>query len=353
MSFEIFTEDDRNRERELLASYDLDIKFFELLGFKIRQIVPERNCFRIETDKGFYCLRKLNSLYEDIYLMQRMTKHLRSNGFTTTFDIVLHENNEILIPYKGNHYYLSRWMDGRESDYLNLLDTKNAIEALAKFHIGAEGFQTKHEQGQRRLYGRWNQGFLQKLNEIEEAKEQVIAKGKRVNNAQIIIQYLTSCVNDAKNTISLIEKSSYESLNARDEAKKGFIHHDYGLHNILHTFDNQTYIGGLEKCAFDIRMHDLGHFIFKLMRRKGWDLEAAMNMIDYYNEIYKLKKEDYEILAVYFAFPHDFKLFYRQYYTENRETEDPEELERINIESEYNQARRSFLAEFKKYSELL
>jgi hypothetical protein len=89
------------------------------------------------------------------------------------------------------------------------------------------------------------------------------------------------------------------------------------------------------------------------MRRKGWDLEAAMNMIDYYNEIYKLKKEDYEILAVYFAFPHDFKLFYRQYYTENRETEDPEELERINIESEYNQARRSFLAEFKKYSELL
>ena len=36
-----------------------------------------------------------------------------------------------------------------------------------------------------------------------------------------------------------------------------------------------------------------------------------------------------------------------------KETEDPEELERINVESEYNQARRSFLTEFKKYSELL
>ena len=353
MSFEIFMEEDRQKERELLASYDLDVKFFELLGFKIKQIVPERNCFRIETDKGFYCLKKMNILYEDIYLMGEMTEHLKNNGFTNTFDIVLHENNEILIPSEGSKYYLSRWMDGRESDYLNPLDIKNAIEALAKFHIGAEGFQTNYEQGQRRLYGKWKQGFLQKLSEIEEAKEQVIAEGKDNNNAQIIIQYLRSCTKDAKNTLNLIEKSSYESLNARDECKKGFIHHDYAFHNILHTFDNRTYIGGLEKCAFDIRMHDLGYFIFRLMRRKGWDIETAINMIDYYNEIYKLEKEDYEALAVYLGFPYDFKQFYKQYYIEDREIEDLEELERINVESEYNQARRGFLIDFKKYSELL
>ncbi|HUV84792.1 MAG TPA: CotS family spore coat protein [Methanosarcinales archaeon] len=353
MSFEIFTEEDRKNERELLASYDLDVKFFKLLDFKISQIVPERNCFRIETDKGFYCLKKMNFLYEDIYLMLGMTEHLRNNGFANTFDIVLHENNEILIPYEGNQYYLSRWMDGRESDYLNLLDIKNAIEALAKFHIGTEGFQTKYDQGQRRLYGRWKQGFLQKLNEIEAAKELVITEGKRYNNGSMIIQYLTNSIRDAKYTLNLIEKSSYIRLNARDEGKKGFIHHDYGFHNILHTFDNQTYIGGLEKSAFDIRMHDLSYFIFRLMRRKGWDIEAAINIIDYYNEIYKLEKEDYEALAVYFAFPHDFKLFYKQYYTEGRETVDPEELERINVESEYNQARRGFLIEFEKYSALL
>lgn len=353
MSFEIFTEEDRHKERELLASYDLDVKFFNHLGFKIKQIVPERNCFRIETDNGFYCLKKMNFLYEDIYLMQDMTKHLRSNGFANTFDIVLHENNEILIPYEGNQYYLSRWMDGRESDYLSLLDIKNAIEALAKFHIGSEGFQTMHDQVQRRLYGRWRQEFLQKLTEIEAAKDLVNMEGKSNSNAQIIIQYLNNCQKDARHTIDLIDKSSYERLNARDVDKKGFIHHDYSFHNILHTFDNQTYIGGLEKCAYDIRMHDLGYFIYRLMRRKGWDIEAVINMIEYYNDIYKLMKEDYEILAVYFAYPHDFKLLYRQYYIDGKDSEDQQELERINVESEYNQARRSFVLEFEKYSELL
>jgi len=353
MNFEIFTEEDRHKERELLASYDLDVKLFKQLGFKIKQIVPERNCFRIEADKGFYCLKKMNFRYEDIYLMQEMTEHLGNNGFTNTFDIILHENNEILISYEGNQYYLSRWMDGRESDYLNLLDIKNAIEALAKFHIGAEGFQTKLDQSYRRLYGKWQQGFLQKLSEIEAAKKRVLAESKRNDNAEIIIHYLTDCEKSAKHTLSLMDQSSYKSLNARDERKKGFIHHDYGLHNILHTFDNKTYIGGLESCAFDIRMHDLGYLMFRLMRRKGWDIDAALNMIDYYNEIYKLEKGDYEALAVYFAFPHDFKQFFRQYYIEGKEADDLEELERINMESEYNQNRKDFLNEFERYSELL
>jgi spore coat protein I len=353
MSFEIFTEEDRQKEREFLATYDLDVSFFNQLGFKIKQIVPERSCFRIETDKGFFCLKKMNFNYEDMYMMQEMTEYLKENGFGNTFDIVLQDNNEVLIPYKGNQYYLSKWMDGRESDYLNMLDIKAATETLALFHTRAEGFQTKFNQSHRRLYGRWKEAFIQKLKEIKAAKEQVLTENKKNENMQIIAQYLINCEKNAKHTIDLIEKSSYKKLNARDDDKNGFIHHDYGLHNILHTFDNQTYVGGLESCAFDIRMHDLGYFIFRLMRRKGWDIDFAFSLIDYYNEIYKLEKEDYEALSVYFAFPHDFKQFYRQYYTDSRGFDDIEELEKINMESEYNQARRSFLIEFEKYSELL
>ncbi len=100
-------------------------------------------------------------------------------------------------------------------------------------------------------------------------------------------------------------------------------------------------------------MHDLGYLIFRLMRRKGWDIDAALNMIDYYNAIYELEMKDYEALAIYFVFPHDYKQFYRQYYVESKETEDLQEMERINIESEYNQTRKDFSVKFEKYSKLL
>ena len=352
MGFELFTEEDRQKERELLASYDLDVAFFDSLGFKIKQIVPERNCFRIETDKGFFCLKKMSLSVEEIYMMQEMTEHLRKNGFSSIFDLAERENHEILIPYGGSRYYLTKWMDGRDSDYLNLLDIKAAVEALAAFHHGSEGFVSDYSLPNRRLYGQWVQGFSQRLQELRSAKKQVLADSSKEDGAQILVDYVDKCEKSAIHSLQLLEASFYEYINARDEAKRGFIHHDFGLHNILHTFDNQTYIGGLEYCAFDIRMHDLGHFLYRIMRRRGWDLELALDLMGCYNECYKLEKEDYQALTAYLAFPHDFRQLYRQHYIEGREAEDLEELERINVESEYNRSRSSFLVELERYSKL-
>ncbi len=352
MSIDIFTEEDRQRERERLATYDLDVKFFSQLGLKIKQLVPERNCFRIESDKGFYCLKKMYFPPEEIALMQELTKHLECKGFTNTFDIAVQADGEIAVSYGGSQYYLTKWMDGRDSDYLNLLDIKAAVEALGAFHRSADGFEEKDHFG-RKLYGSWQQGFMQKLEEIRRAKEQLMAMGDKQNNLQVLVDYVDKSKESAEHALRLLEEPFYEKLNSRDEEACGFIHHDFGLHNILHTFDGRTYIGGLESYAFDIRMHDLGHFLYRIMRRRGWDLELALDIIGSYDELYKLKKEDYQALCMYFTFPHDFKQLYRQRLAAGGEPEELEEMDRVNIESEYNRDRQRFLTEFTTYAQLL
>lgn len=350
MSFELFFEEDRQRERELLATYDLDVKFFNKLGVNIKQIVPERACYRIETNKGFFCLKKMNYSFLDIYLMQEITIHLKEHGFSNVSEIVRQPDGGILVPYLGSEYYLTHWMDGRESDYLNLADIKQAAEELARLHLASEGFSTRLNTNTRRLFGRWDEGFLQKLREIRESKRLVTTAAKENDNLQIFVDYLNSCEKETENAISLLERSSYSKLCARDEKQHGFIHHDYGLYNIIHTFSGETFVGELENAAFDIRMHDLGHFIFKLMRRRGWDIEIAMNIINYYNDIFKLEKEDYEALCVYLSLPQDFKQFQKLYYSVESDIEDLEALERVNISSEYSTARREFLQELEKNS---
>lgn len=352
MSFELFFEEDRQKERELLAAYDLDIKFFNKLGVRIKQIVPERACYRIETDKGFFCLKKMNYSFQDIYLMQEMTIHLKEHGFRSISDIVRQPDGGILVPYLGSEYYLTQWMDGRESDYLNPADIKEAAQALARLHLAAKGFGTRLNTTVRKLFGRWEEGFLQKLREIRESQKLITTAAKERDNLQIFIDYLNSCEEDTKHSICLLERSDYRKLNARDEKQHGFIHHDYGLYNIIHTFVGETFVGELESAAFDIRMHDLGHLIFKLMRRRDWDFEIAMNIINYYNNIFILEKEDYEALCVYLSLPQDFKQFQKLYYSVDRDMEDLEALERININSEYSIARRRFLQEIEKYSGL-
>lgn len=352
MNFEIFTEEDRQKEKDYLASYDLDVKFFQQMGFRIKQIVPERNCFRIETDKGFYCLKKMSQSQEDMLLMQRMAEHLKNNGFSNVFDIVLQQGGEMTTTYEGNKYYLTKWMDGRESDYVNLMDIKAATEALAQFHRSAEGFKAAANTDHRRLFGRWRYGFTQKLKEIQGAADQLTSQGKKDEGSSIMEKYLEVCLKNGKHALALLEEASYYKLIARDSDKQGFIHHDYALYNILHTFDNQTYIGGLETCAFDIRMHDLGYFLFRLLRRKGWDFDFALSIIEYYDAFYPLEKGDYGALAAYLSFPFDYKQINLQHDAEGGEIEDLEELDRINVESEYSILRRNFLREFESYSKL-
>lgn len=350
MNFEIFTEEDRQRERELLAAYDLDTEFFDKLGVKLKQIVPERGCYRIETDKGFFCLKKMSLPFQDVYLMHGMTKHLKNNGFDNVSKIVRQADGGILVPYLGSEYYLTHWMDGRESDYLNLVDIKEATEALARFHLAAEGFSTKLNIADRRLFGRWEEGFRQKFRDMEQAQN--VVKSDSRDSTQIIVEYLDECRKDARHAIDLLERSNYKKLNARDEGRRGFIHHDYSLYNITHTFNGETFIGGLENAAFDIRVHDLGYLLFRLMRRRGWDIDIAMEIISYYDGIFKLEKADYEAVAVYLAYPHDFRQFQRLFYSVDRELEDLEELERININSDYNAARREFLQKMEKLAGL-
>lgn len=352
MSFEIFIEEDRQRERAFLATYDLDINFFNKLGVKLKQIVPERNCYRIETDKGFYCLKKMCGSFQDVYLMQEMTIHLKKHGFDNVSNIIRQPDGGILVPYMDSEYYLTQWVDGRESDYLNLSDIKEAAEALASFHQAAEGFTTKLNTHNRRLYGRWESGFCQKLGEIEEAQGLVMKEISDKETCRIINEYIESSEKDTARAISILEKSGYDKLCARDEKLQGFIHHDYGLYNIMHTFQGETYIGGLENAVFDIRMHDLGHLIFKLMRRRGWELETAMDIISWYNDLYKLQKEDYQVLTAYLTLPHDFRQLQKLYSAEDRDLEDLEELDRININSEYSMAKRQFLREMEKNADL-
>lgn len=342
MSFELFMEEDRQKERELLASYDLDVRFFRQLGLKIKQIVPERSCFRLETDKGFFCLKKMTFAYEDLSLMQEMTEHLKRNGFANTFELVKDDKGEVLVSYEGSQYYMTHWLDGRDSDYLNPLDIKEATEALAKFHLASEGFVTELPAEPRKLYGKWKQGFANKRRELQTAREMILTEG-RADKVPLLVPYFWDCITKVEEAIRLVDKMDYEKLNTREQSRKGFIHHDFGLYNVLHTFDGNTFIGGLENCAFDVRVHDLGHFIYKLLRRKGWDFDSALDVIGYYDQVYRLEKEDYQALAIYLTLPHDCKQLYRQGLAFDKEIEDPEELERLDPNSEYNSMRADFL----------
>jgi len=345
---ELFMEENRQLDRAFLSEYNLDIKLFETMGLKVKQIIPVRSVYRIVTDKGFFCLKRLRFPMEDMNFIFAAVEHLREGGFTNTFSIVKQKNGDDFISFKGDKYFLTEWIDGRECDFLNPLDIDAAIEVLARLHNAAEGYSPALPPEDRCYYGKWPENFRKRIDEMKLIKEQALAKPEKSDMDEIYLDYVDMCINDGEEALLMLSKTDYLGISERAAKKGGFIHHDFAHHNILHTFDGRTYVVDFDYCIMDIRIHDIGSLIIRNMKKTNWDIDKAMDVLESYDRRNPISKEELSVLAPFFLFPQDFWMISRQYYIERKPWDEEDFVDKMSTKSEYTLMRRKFIEEYEK-----
>jgi CotS family spore coat protein len=345
---ELFMEENRQLEREFLGEYDLDVKLFEAMGFKVKQIIPVRSVYRIVTDKGFFCLKRLKFPMEDMNFIFAALEHLKEKGFSNVFSIVKQENGDDFINFKGDKYFLTEWIDGRECDFLNPMDLDAAIEVLASLHNAAEGFDPAVCPPGRCWYGRWPENFSSRIEEMKLIKEQVLAKPEKSEIDGIYLDYVDMCIGDGEEALRILNKTGYMDISGEAARKRSFIHHDFAHHNILHTFDGRIYVVDFDYCIMDIRIHDVGSLIIRNMKKSNWDMDKALGILDSYDRRNPVSNEELKVLAPFFLFPQDFWMISRQYYIEKKAWDEEDFVDKMNTKSEYTLMRRKFIEEYEK-----
>lgn len=341
-------DDNRQLEREFLGEYDLDVMLFERMGLKVSQIIPVRSVFRIGTDKGFYCLKKLRFPEGDMDFIFEAIKHLESRGFDNTFKVVKQNNGDNFISFNGEKYFLTQWIDGRECDFLNPLDLEAAIGLLAGLHKAAVGYEPSERPASRYYYGKWPVKFKKRISEMELMKERVLTQTQRNDIDKIYLDYVDMCIKDGEEAIQLLGETGYESISREEAAKGGFIHHDFAHHNIIHTFDGKSYVVDFDYCIMDLRIHDVGSLILRNMKKTGWDIDKALLILDAYDHLNPLSNEELKVLVPFFLFPQDFWMISRQYYIERKDWDEEDYVDKMNTKSEYTLLRRRFIEEYGK-----
>ncbi|MGI6586316.1 MAG: CotS family spore coat protein [Lutisporaceae bacterium] len=345
---ELFMEENRQLEREFLGEYNLDVKLFEAMGFKVKQIIPVRSVYRIVTDKGFYCLKKLKFSIEDMDFIFAAMKHLKGKGFNSAFNIVKQENGDDYISFKGGKYFLTEWMDGRECDFQNPVDLDAAIEVLARLHNASEGFNPAVCPSDRCWYGKWPEYFSKRVEEMKQMKEQVLERPEKNEVDRIFLDYVDMCINDGEEAMQILSKTGYKSLSEEAAVKKSFIHHDFVHHNIIHTFDGRIYVVDFDYCIMDIRMHDVGSLILRNMKKTNWDTDKALDILESYDRRNPIKSGELKVLIPFFLFPQDFRMISRQYYIEKKDWDEEDLADKMSTKSEYTKLRRKFIEEYEK-----
>lgn len=346
MRMELFMEENRQSEREFLGEYNLDVKLFEAMDFKVKQIIPVRSVHRIVTDKGFFCLKRLQFPVEDMDFIFKAINHLKEKGFNNVFNIVKQKNGDDFINFAGDKYFLTEWIDGRECDYQNPMDLDAAIEVLANLHNASEGYDPSVCPPDRRWYGKWPEYCTCRVEEMKQMKEQVQAKQEKNEVDKIYLDYVDMCINDGMQALQILNKTGYRGLSEEASKKGSFIHHDFAHHNIVHSFDGRIYVVDFDYCIMDIRMHDVGSLILRNMKKSNWDTDKALDILESYDRINPLSSEELKVLVPFFLFPQDFWMISRQYYIERKDWDEEDFVDKMSTKSEYTSMRRKFIEEY-------
>jgi CotS family spore coat protein len=242
---------------------------------------------------------------------------LINNGFTHVDKYSLNSEGEPYALVNEDIYTLSEWIEGRECDFHNDDDIVIAAKALANMHIASKGYDPPENSKLKTDLGRWPHLMEKRVKALDKMRDM---SRKRSRKGEFDVNYVKNVEfykELGKRAIKVLDDSNYMDICRVTDDEKSFCHHDYTYHNIIIDKDDNVNIIDFDYCKREVRTYDISNFMTKVLKRREWDINCANLIINAYNEVSPLSKDEYRVLFAFLLFPQRFwRLGNRYYYNE-------------------------------------
>jgi CotS family spore coat protein len=318
-------------------------------GVEVQGIEKIKNVYKLQAEDKNYCLKVVKYEFSHFWFIVSVILHLQNKGFEKIPAIILTKEGSYYISLDSSYAFLTDWVEGRECNYDNPIDIKLAALKLADFHKKSSGFQVTLDMRPRVAWFKWVKNFRTRKNEILDFKRRIMEKDIRMEfdniYLQAIEQELISCESSIKNLI----RSNYISKMNSHKRKRELCHHDFAHHNILIDKDNSINFIDFDYAILDTHLHDLSSFLIRRMKDGKWGIKNALGIIEPYNSIYEVDKNDLPIMAAFIEFPQAFWQLGIQYYWEAQPWEEEFFIKRLNKIILDKEEREDFVSEFRGF----
>lgn len=285
-------------------------------NIKIESIKPNKGVYWIKCNNGEKCLKRLNYGAQKLLFVYGAKEHLINNGFKNLDRFELNTDGEPYAIVNEDLYTLSKWIDGRECDFHNIEEVKIASEVLAKLHEASKGYNPPENSKLKSDLGRWPHLMEKRIKALDKMRDMIRKKSNKSDFDLAYIKSVDFYKGLGKKALETLNSSSYLEVCDITENDKSFCHHDFTYHNIILS-DEDVYVIDFDYCKREIRSYDISNFMIKVLKRVDWNLEYAKAIIDSYNNVSKLRDDEYKIIFAYLLFPQRYwRLANRYYYNE-------------------------------------
>lgn len=333
------TDKEKNMIKKVLMDYD----------FKIYDINKVRSAYKINTNQGPICLKKINHSKTKAINGNTLVEELEKNGFYYTAKFFKTKDNYLFVKHKKMFFYVTEWIDGEECDLNDINEACICIKLLAKFHIATSKINTKRLKVKNNLKN-WPRIFNNNLSDLERYKK-IIEKKRLKNDFDIQYEgYIDSFYNRGLAALQMLNSSDYYLLSKEASEKRALCHDSFYYQNIIKK-DDEYYIIDLDSVIIDLQINDLGKLIRRLMFKKAyqWDFNKAKILIEAYNEVNKLKKSELEAMLSMIAFPHKFWKLGKKRYVKHKGWSETKYINKLNKLVRYDDLQQKFLDDYIDY----
>ncbi len=291
---------------EMAVQYDITIN----------KAIRGRGAVIFDTKEGLKKMYEYTGTPGRIKYEYELLNYIKSKGFDNVDNVIPTRDGELVAKDEfGNMYVLKEWFAGKDCNSRNDADILKGAEALAMLHNITESIKEIRELA----IGIENPVDECKRHnaELKRVRNYMRAKKHKVEFEYDILRHFDEYYSYATEAALMLEKTKIKELLTQVEERNTICHGNFNYHNIMFVGE-KTAITGFERSGRGILVKDLYFYLRKVMEKHDWNLKLGYNILDKYNKIRSINKEENEILKIMLMYPEKFWKVVNHYYNSNK-----------------------------------
>lgn len=321
---------------------EIDIDVLSQYDISINRTYKGRGAIICSGENKSYKLMNYNGTICRLNFISGLMKYIRNKGFYNIDDIVRNKDGDLISTNEFSEtYILKEWYEGNECDVKNNKNVISGVETLALLHSQMRSGDFDYD-GIVPETPSLLQEYERHIRELKKIRTFMRGRKRKTSFEYDAILHFDEYYDLAKNAMEKLINTDYVSLEEECKKKKSFCHGNYNYHNIILIGDKIAVVN-FEKAGTGLQIKDLYFYMRKVLEKYNWNIEIGYNILEKYNKICPISKEEHKILMVMLEFPEKFWKVVNQYYNSNKSWIPDKNVEKLKMVYTQQQKKEMFI----------
>lgn len=298
-----------------------------------------RGAVLCETQQGTLILKEYTGHREKAAFQDALLRMVQEKGFHQVESIIRNKEQELLtVDVDGTAYILKTYEEGRECNIRDMEECRSAVGTLAALHQVSWSENLLSEFA---LPYSVSKEFYKHNRELRKVKKYLKDRSQKTDFEIALLRSYDYFLNLALQVTEELRFFEHEGENH-------FIcHGDYQYHNVIAS-GGKMHVINFEKCLYDSPVRDLYLFLRKLLEKSEWSEFVGFDLIQAYEGIRPMEKEEYRQLYFRLAYPEKFWKIVNFYYNSGKAWIPDKNMEKLVRIIDQEKNKQQFLESLKK-----